>query len=157
MALGYSASSATTTYPSSWYTGRLTTDPLGTMPQGEGSIINGTGSLTSGGNRWGDYTSIHVDPVDDCTFWYVNEYLPTNGTNWRLRIGAFKFNECSSPTAVTLASIEASQMPAPVPASLPVGVCPSRPAWPWLPSTPCVGVARLVSCPEGLETLRDDA
>ncbi len=124
MALGYSASSATTTYPSSWYTGRLATDPLGTMPQGEGSIINGTGSLTSGGNRWGDYTSMSVDPVDDCTFWYVNEYLPTNGTNWRLRIGAFKFNECSSPTAVTLASIEASQMPAPVPASLPLGVLP---------------------------------
>ena len=51
MALGYSASNATSTFPSSWYTGRLSTDPLGTMPQGEASIINGTGSQTSG-NRW---------------------------------------------------------------------------------------------------------
>ncbi len=71
MALGYSASDATTTFPSSWYTGRLVGDPLGTMPQGEGSIINGTGSQT-GSQRWGDYTSMNVDPVDDCTFWYVN-------------------------------------------------------------------------------------
>ncbi len=73
MALGYSASNGTTTYPSSWYTGRLAADPLNTMPQGEGSIINGTGSQTGSG-RWGDYTSMNVDPVDDCTFWYVNEW-----------------------------------------------------------------------------------
>ena len=57
MALGYSASNATTTFPSSWYTGRLAGDPLGTMPQGEASIINGTGSQTGGSHRWGDYTS----------------------------------------------------------------------------------------------------
>ncbi len=37
---------------------------------------------------------MNIDPVDDCTFWYVNEYLPTNGSNWRLRIGAFKFTQC---------------------------------------------------------------
>ena len=94
MALGYSASDATTTYPSVWYTGRLAGDPLGTMPQGEGSIINGTGSQT-GSQRWGDYTSMNVDPVDDCTFWYVNEYVPTTSSvGWRLRIGAFRFPEC---------------------------------------------------------------
>ncbi len=96
MALGYSASDATTTYPSSWYTGRLVGDPLGTMPQGEGSIINGTGSQT-GSQRWGDYTSMNVDPVDDCTFWYVNEYVPvTSSVGWVLRIGAFKFDSCGT-------------------------------------------------------------
>jgi hypothetical protein len=95
MALGYSASNAST-YPSSWYTGRLAGDPLGTMPQGEGSIINGTGSQV-GSNRWGDYTSMNVDPIDDCTFWYVNQYNISNGTGWRLRIGAFRFDECGSP------------------------------------------------------------
>ena len=47
MALGYSASDATTTFPSSRYTGRLASDPVNTMPQGEGSIINGTGSQLS--------------------------------------------------------------------------------------------------------------
>ncbi len=94
MGLGYSASNATTTYPSLWYTGRLAADPLGTLPQGEGSIINGTGSQTSS-QRWGDYTSMNVDPSDDCTFWYVNEYIPvTSGSGWRLRIGSFKFPSC---------------------------------------------------------------
>ena len=91
MALGYSASNATTVFPSVRYTGRLVTDPLGTMPQGEGSIVAGTGSQT-GSARWGDYTAMTVDPVDDCTFWYVNEYLPVNaGNTWRIRVGQFTF------------------------------------------------------------------
>jgi hypothetical protein len=95
MALGYSASDATSTYPSIWYTGRLATDPLGTMPQGEGVIINGTGSQTAT-QRWGDYTSMNIDPVDDCTFWYINQYLPaTSLANWQLRVGAFKFPGCT--------------------------------------------------------------
>ena len=104
MALGYSASNGTTTYPSVWYTGRLAGDPLGTMPQGEGSIINGTGSQT-GSARWGDYTSMNVDPVDDCTFWYVNQWVPTtNAVGWQLRIGAFKFTECGTPDFTLAAS-----------------------------------------------------
>jgi uncharacterized repeat protein (TIGR01451 family) len=94
MALGYSASNATSTFPSSWYTGRLFNDPLGTLPQGEASIINGTGSQT-GSQRWGDYTSMNIDPVDDCTFWYVNEWIPvTSSVGWQLRIGSFKFPTC---------------------------------------------------------------
>jgi len=97
MALGYSASDDASTYPGLRYTGRLSADPLGTMPQGEASIVNGTGSQT-GSNRWGDYTSMNVDPVDDCTFWYVNEYVPTTSSvGWRLRIGSFKFTQCGSP------------------------------------------------------------
>ncbi len=95
MALGYSASDATSTYPSSWYTGRLYGDPLGTLPQGEASVINGTGSQT-GSARWGDYTSMNIDPVDDCTFWYVNQWIPTTSSvGWQLRIGAFKFPSCT--------------------------------------------------------------
>ncbi|HOC43163.1 MAG TPA: hypothetical protein PKJ99_09125 [Thermoanaerobaculales bacterium] len=97
MALGFSASSSTV-YPSSWYTGRLAGDPLGTMPQGEGSFIDGTGSQTGGSGRWGDYTSMNVDPIDDCTFWYVNQYLPaTSSSGWRLQIGAFRFDQCGTP------------------------------------------------------------
>lgn len=97
MALGYSASDGVSTYPSSWYTGRLASDPLGSMPQGEGVIINGSGSQLSTGSRWGDYTSMNVDPVDDCTFWYINEYYPvTSSTEWYMRIGAFKFPTCGS-------------------------------------------------------------
>ncbi len=92
MALGFSASNGTSpsVFPSVFYTGRLVGDPLGTMPQGEGSIINGTGSQT-GSNRWGDYTSLSVDPTDDLTFWYVNQYVPTTSSiGWRLRVGSFK-------------------------------------------------------------------
>jgi hypothetical protein len=47
-------------------------------------------------NRWGDYSMMAVDPSDDCTFWYVNEYLRSSvGTfNWSTRIGSFKFPAC---------------------------------------------------------------
>ena len=95
MALGFSASDGTSVFPSVRYTGRLVGDALGTMPQGEASIVAGTGSQTGGGNRWGDYSSMNIDPTDDCTFWYVNEYLPTtSASGWRLRIGSFKFPSC---------------------------------------------------------------
>ena len=42
-------------------------------------VINGTGVQTTTNSRWGDYTSMNVDPVDDCTFWYVNEYYEVSG------------------------------------------------------------------------------
>lgn len=96
IALGYSASDGVATYPSVRYTGRLAGDPLGQMTQGEGVIVHGTGSQTAL-QRWGDYTSMTVDPVDDCTFWYVNEYIPvTSAIGWQLRIGAFQFPACQA-------------------------------------------------------------
>ena len=111
IAMGYSVSNATTVYPGIRYTGRLAGDPLGQMTLGEGIIINGTGVQTTTNSRWGDYTSLNVDPVDDCTFWYVNEYyavsglplplppppLPPPGTTapWQTRIAAFKLPGCS--------------------------------------------------------------
>jgi N-acetylneuraminic acid mutarotase len=98
MALGFSASNGTDVFPSIRYTGRLAGDPLGTMPQGEGTFINGTGSQT-GSPRWGDYTSMNVDPSDDCTFWYTSEYVPTtSAVGWRGGVGAFKFPNCSQGT-----------------------------------------------------------
>lgn len=96
IAIGYSASDATSVFPSLRYSGRLSSDPLGSMPQGEGSIVEGSGAQTTS-QRWGDYSSLNVDPIDDCTFWYTNEYFPTSGSDWRLRIGAFRFNECGTP------------------------------------------------------------
>ncbi|MCC7278753.1 MAG: hypothetical protein IT487_10620 [Chromatiaceae bacterium] len=103
MALGYSSSS-TSLYPSIHYIGRLATDPLGTMPFAEGLIMAGTGSQTGTSARWGDYTAMQVDPVDDCTFWYTNEYLVgTSWNDWTTQIASFKFPGCG-PT------------PAPVPA-----------------------------------------
>src|SRR6185503_10319230 len=72
MALGYSKSSATT-YPSIGITGRLAGDALGTMGAEE-IWFEGAGSQIESGNRWGDYSTMSIDPVDDCTFWYTQEY-----------------------------------------------------------------------------------
>jgi hypothetical protein len=96
IAVGYSASSSTIN-PGIRYTGRAPSDPLGVL-QVESTIVNGAGSQLSGLSRWGDYSSISVDPVDDCTFWYTNEYLKVDGTfNWSTRIASFKFPTCGTP------------------------------------------------------------
>ena len=89
MAAGFSVT-ATTLFPGIRYAGRLSTDPFNTFPQGEAVIINGTGAQT-GSPRWGDYTSMNIDPVDDCTFWYVNQYYSVTGGTWRTRIAHFRF------------------------------------------------------------------
>src|SRR5262249_56151755 len=68
IALGFSASSSSIN-PQIRYAGRLVTDPLNTL-SGEQHLFDGTGSQTGTSNRWGDYSDITVDPVDDCTFYY---------------------------------------------------------------------------------------
>jgi len=93
IALGYSASSGSV-FPSIRYTGRVPTDALGTM-QAENSIQLGGGSQLPNLSRWGDYSAMTVDPVDDCTFWFTSEYLKASGTfNWSTRIANFKFSGC---------------------------------------------------------------
>jgi hypothetical protein len=93
IALGYSASSSTLR-PSIRFTGKLSVDALGTM-QAESNLLTGVGSQTGNLQRWGDYSAMTIDPVDDCTFWYTNEYLAENGSfNWRTRIFSFKFPGC---------------------------------------------------------------
>jgi hypothetical protein len=99
MGLGYSVVNGTTVYPGIRYTGRLAGDTLGDMTLGEGTVINGTGVQTTANSRWGDYTDMTVDPVDDCTFWYVNEYYTAAGqasspAGWQTRIGTFKLPGC---------------------------------------------------------------
>jgi hypothetical protein len=94
LAVGYSISS-TSLRPSIRYTGRLASDPLNTL-QTESTLFTGSGSQTGGLHRWGDYSSMSVDPSDDCTFWYTTEYLASNGSfNWHTRIGTFKFPSCT--------------------------------------------------------------
>jgi hypothetical protein len=93
MAIGYSVSSSSM-YPAIRYAGRLSTDTLGTLGQTEASMIEGTGSQSGGYNRWGDYSSMSVDPNDDCTFWFTTEYYETVSNNWQTRIGSFKFPSC---------------------------------------------------------------
>jgi len=103
IALGYSVSSSTVS-PSIRYTGRLVSDPLASLPQGEATLIAGSGSQTSTFNRWGDYSMMAVDPSDDCTFWYTQEYYATtSAAGWQTRIGSFKFPSCHVPFAAAVA------------------------------------------------------
>jgi hypothetical protein len=92
IAVGYSASSSTI-YPSIYFTGRIPTDPLNHLETPK-TIFKGTGAQT-GANRWGDYSSMAIDPSDDCTFWYTNAYYPSNnGENFNTRMASFKFRGC---------------------------------------------------------------
>jgi len=107
IAIGYSASSSTIN-PAIRFTGRVPSDPAGTL-QTEASILEGAGSQINL-SRWGDYTALQVDPSDDCTFWYTNQYEKVNGSfNWSSHIGSFVFSNCGggAPT-VTLSTTKLS-------------------------------------------------
>ncbi len=107
LAVGYSVSS-TSTFPSVRYAARLASDPTGGLFQGEASLVAGSGVQLSTLNRWGDYSGMVVDPVDDCTFWYTNEYYTaasqaTSTVGWLTRIGSFKVDPgCTPPPMGTL-------------------------------------------------------
>jgi hypothetical protein len=98
IAIGYSVSSSKV-YPSIRYAGRLAGDPLNSLPQAEVGLVAGSASQ-EGTGRWGDYSEMTVDPTDDCTFWYTQEYISgTNAVhwgNWFTRVGAFKFPTCTT-------------------------------------------------------------
>jgi hypothetical protein len=111
IAVGYSTSSPAD-HPSIAYAGRLATDPLNQLSQGETQMWAGLGSenvafYVPPEGRWGDYSSLTVDPTDNCTFWYVNEYFAVGaeqdpGAPWKTRIGSFKFPNCAaSPVQLT--------------------------------------------------------
>ncbi len=97
IALGYSVSSVNT-YPSIRYAGRLASDPLGSLPQSETELIAGSGYQETPFGRWGDYSMMGVDPSDDCTFWYTQEYYEVIGDRpWQTRVGSFVFPSCLGP------------------------------------------------------------
>jgi len=78
----------------------LSTDAPNTLGT-ERTVFAGLGVQTAGaGNRWGDYSSMTVDPVDQCTFFYTNEYLPNDGAfNWGTKISTHRFSSCVSAPA----------------------------------------------------------
>jgi len=93
LALGFSASSHQLD-PSVFLVGRAPSDAAGTMA-GPSVLVNGGGVQQMSFKRWGDYSSMAIDPNDDCTFWYTQEYYKTSGSfNWSTRIASFKFNSC---------------------------------------------------------------
>jgi len=115
--LGFSVSGSTI-HPQIHYTGRLSSDPLGSLTQGEASIIDGAGSQTTylcfpffqcALTRWGDYTGMQIDPSDDCTFWYTDQYIPSTGSfNWSTRLATFKFPSCGANLVATTTTLSAS-------------------------------------------------
>jgi len=109
IALGYSIGSSTQR-PSIRFAGREATDPLNTLST-DSSLQDGTGSQQPNLSRWGDYSTMSIDPVDDCTFYYTSEYLKTDGTwNWSTRVGTFKFPSCAPPPpALSLSATPASR------------------------------------------------
>jgi hypothetical protein len=94
IAMGFSVSGSNV-YPSIRYAGRRPNDPLGTLPLGETSLIDG-GGIQHSYTNFGDYSQMSIDPVDDCTFWYTGTYYPTTSTpnDWHTRIGSFRFANC---------------------------------------------------------------
>jgi hypothetical protein len=97
IAVGFSKSSSTS-HPGIGYTGRTPSDPAGAL-ESMATIFTGAGSQTggtaNGADRWGDYSSLVLDPSNDCTFWYVNQYVPSNGNfNFHTRLASFRFPGC---------------------------------------------------------------
>ena len=83
--LGYSAS-GTDLFPTLRYAVRATTDPAGQL-QTEQTLVGSTSSQSD--DRWGDYTTMSIDPADDATFWYTGEFLGNAG-DWETQIGGFR-------------------------------------------------------------------
>jgi hypothetical protein len=119
IAVGYSASS-TAINPQIRYSGRLVSDPINTLPQAEVTMFAGTGSQTGTSGRWGDYSDMTIDPVDDCTFWYTTEYYATTTSfSWRTRIGSFKYPGCGGSPTPTPTPTPPTPTPTPTPPPTP--------------------------------------
>lgn len=95
--------------PSLFYTGKLSGEPAGTFRQ-ENGLVEGTGVQKAFGWRWGDYSGMSVDPVDDCTFWMTGEYYTQASQDfsdftWLTRIGKFKFDECTAAPRAAITGV----------------------------------------------------
>src|SRR5213078_3428816 len=113
LAIGFSASSSGLN-PQIRYAARMATDPLNVLSQGEAHLFDGTGSQSGTSNRWGDYSALVIDPVDDTTFWYTNEYYTSTGSfNWHTRIGSFKL-ATGNPTPTATATATATPTATPI-------------------------------------------
>jgi hypothetical protein len=106
LAVAYSASSDTT-YPSIRYAARLAGDPPGLLTLGEATLYEGSASQTWSA-RWGDYSSLQLDPVDDCTFWYTNEYA--GGSSPATRLTGFRLPGCAASNEFAVSVTPALQI-----------------------------------------------
>jgi hypothetical protein len=89
--IGYSFG-GTPNFPGQRFAGRLASDPLGQLTVQETVLVEGEASQNV--MRWQDYTQTAIDPSDDCTIWYVGDYLKKGATSYSSRIGAFRLPGC---------------------------------------------------------------
>lgn len=106
IAVGYSIASETV-YPSIRYAARLAADPAGALTLGEASLYESAASQTWS-DRWGDYSSMQIDPVDDCTFWFTAEYAEETGP--ATRVSSFRLPVCGVPNEFGLSVLPGSQV-----------------------------------------------
>jgi hypothetical protein len=90
--IGYSFG-GTPNFAGQRFAGRLAGDPLGVLTLKEAVLAEGEASQTTT-LRWEDYTTTAMDPSDDCTVWYVGDYLKKDATTYSTRIGAFRMPGC---------------------------------------------------------------
>ena len=110
--VGYSVGSGAT-FPSIRFTGWEVGNPLGAL-QTESSAAVGGGAQT-GFDRWGDYSAMRIDPTDDCTFWYTQEYqATTQSADWNTRVVSFQFPSCGHLLAPTTTALVSSLNPSTV-------------------------------------------
>lgn len=76
------------------FAGRLAADPLNLLTLKEAVLVNGEGVQTTT-LRWEDYTQTAIDPVDDCTIWYVGDYFKKDAPSYSTKIGAFRMPGCT--------------------------------------------------------------
>jgi len=74
------------------FAGRMANDPLGQLTLRENVFAEGEAAQDA--MRWEDYTQTAIDPSDDCTIWYVGDYLKKDAANYSSRIGAFRLPGC---------------------------------------------------------------
>ena len=95
IAIGYNVSNATTIKPSVWYAFRGPADPLGVIGPEVQALAGPAVQTGNNLSRWGDYSTISVDPVDGCTMVFTTEYIPSNGSfNWATAIQSLKLSTC---------------------------------------------------------------
>jgi hypothetical protein len=75
------------------FAARLANDPKGLLSLHESILVDGEASQTAS-LRWEDYTTTAIDPSDDCTFWYVGDYLRKGSSSYSTRIGSFRLPNC---------------------------------------------------------------
>lgn len=119
IALGYSVvRQSPGVFPGLRYVGRLAGDPPGVLTTGEAVIVDGTRSQNN--ERWGDYHSMAVDPVDGCTFWFVGEYMGAAGGSNNTRVASFRHDECGDPTFLLNVDVANAAVCTVLPTSLPI-------------------------------------